>query len=163
MTMKRNHRVVYEFPNLTDRPASATVESEILAAGAHPMHYSDPADLADSLRRDVTTDAHLRLCGWHFKRAWGYWSAHCEKGNPIPRELARYLWSLDIGIRANRDCRDPEPDDDVSIYDVDSPAGLTAMVAAVKLTAVKAMYCLEAAQRQVEAMVAVYQRQEVGR
>ena len=112
--------------NLAGLPTKeATLEAarELEAAGI-PIVIVDPG------RAEVQSLAGGSLLGWSFDRRWYYWAARSE--TPMPADVARRTWTSDGDCRADGDCGNPFPNDEVNVFHVDTALGLSLLVRAIR-------------------------------
>lgn len=127
------------FPNLARRKpfedsdvafVTSTCEQELVAAGC------DVSMLPVDAQHSEVPNMALGVFGmWVFQRRWYYWTA---KGPGIPVEVAERLHSSHgRQVRVDGHCMCPSPQEwfkgfGVGSYHVDSPAGLKALVDALR-------------------------------
>lgn len=115
------------------------IAAELEAAGIE-VHRSD--FLKDISRSEVKTSIVGSLHGWHFKRAWVYWTA---AGPGLPLEYATPLHTAHgKTVRVAGHCGCPSPLEwykgfAVGDYHIDDAAGLKALADALKQCASDAL------------------------
>jgi hypothetical protein len=125
---------------VTSREVQAWKEgTDAWKAARSGIHFSGMGTDEDKEWVEVyEVDAELH--GWKFSREWYYWTAKASGGEPVPlEEAARLDEKLGGVLRVDGYAGGKRPQGPVSVYHIDRPDALAALVESIKRRREEAM------------------------